>query len=356
MPVTISEDITGVASINSGQIGGRRNVIINGAMVVDQRNAGAAVTAHAAYPVDRWSISDTVNGTFSAQQVSDTPVGFSSSLKVTITSAQTANTGNLAPIQVIEGYNLADLGWGASGAKTVTMSFWVRSSLTGTFGGSLRNSGSSRSYPFTYTISVADTWENKAITIAGDTSGTWLTTNGIGVSVRFSLYAVASSLQSAGTWYAGSATGATGQTQLASTNGATFYITGVQFEKGSTATDFEHGIYGNDLALCQRYYYQTVYGGSDTTLAHGTAASATVAAQCGSTHPVYMRANPTLVIVGSITAYDGTSNAAVSSNSYNGSSTSLASGNFVTTGLTVGRAVQLLANAAGDYLTFSAEL
>ena len=236
------------------------NRIINGAMTVDQRNAGAAVTANASYPVDRWSISNTANGTFSAQQVSDTPVGFSSSLKITITAAQTANTGNLAPVQVIEGNNIADLGWGAAVAKTVTLSFWVRSSLTGTFGGSLRNSGSSRSYPFTYTISVADTWEYKTITIAGDTSGTWLTTNGIGISVRFSLYAVASSLQAAGAWYNGNATGATGQTQLASTNGATFYITGVQLEAGSTASSFAHEFVGDTLRKCQRYYQHYDFG------------------------------------------------------------------------------------------------
>jgi hypothetical protein len=244
------------------------NRIINGAMTIDQRNAGAAVTANASYPVDRWSISNTANGTFSAQQVSDTPVGFSSSLKITITAAQTANTGNLAPVQVIEGNNIADLGWGAAVAKTVTLSFWVRSSLTGTFGGSLRNSGSSRSYPFTYTISVADTWEYKTITIAGDTSGTWLTTNGIGISVRFSLYAVASSLQAAGAWYNGNATGATGQTQLASTNGATFYITGVQLEAGSTASSFAHENYGDTLQKCQRYYQKSL----NQDVAAGTAA------------------------------------------------------------------------------------
>ena len=231
-----------------------RNRIINGNMAIDQRNAGAAVTAHASYPVDRWYISNSANGTFSAQQVSDTPVGFSSSLKITITAAQTANTGNLSPVQVIEGNNLADLAWGTADAKTVTISFWVRSSLTGTFGGALRNSAANRSYPFSYTISVANTWEYKTITIAGDTSGTWLTTNGIGISVRFSLYAVASSLQAAGAWYNGSATGATGQTQLASTNGATFYITGVQLEVGEQASDFENLQYGQQLALCQRYY------------------------------------------------------------------------------------------------------
>lgn len=242
------------ANGNSLRGGMYRNLIINGDMRIDQRNAGGAVTAGNAYPVDRWYISNTANGSYSAQQVSDTPVGFSSSLKVTVTAAQTANIGNLAPVQIIEGNNISHLDWGTSDAKSVTLSFWVRSSLTGTFGGSLRNSSSNRSYPFTYTISVADTWEYKTITIAGDTSGTWLTTNGVGIRVRFSLYAVASSLQSAGTWYAGSATGATGQTQLASTNGATFYITGVQLEVGEGASDFEFLPYDVQLARCQRYF------------------------------------------------------------------------------------------------------
>lgn len=242
------------ANGNSLRGGMYRNLIINGDMRIDQRNAGGAVTAGNAYPVDRWYISNTANGSYSAQQVSDTPVGFSSSLKVTVTAAQTANIGNLAPVQIIEGNNISHLDWGTSDAKSVTLSFWVRSSLTGTFGGSLRNSSSNRSYPFTYTISVADTWEYKTITIAGDTSGTWLTTNGVGIRVRFSLYAVASSLQSAGTWYAGSATGATGQTQLASTNGATFYITGVQLEVGEGASNFEFLPYDVQLARCQRYF------------------------------------------------------------------------------------------------------
>jgi hypothetical protein len=276
------------------------NRIINGAMTVDQRNAGAAVTANASYPVDRWSISNTANGTFSAQQVSDTPVGFSSSLKITITAAQTANTGNLAPVQVIEGNNIADLGWGAAVAKTVTLSFWVRSSLTGTFGGSLRNSGSSRSYPFTYTISVADTWEYKTITIAGDTSGTWLTTNGIGISVRFSLYAVASSLQAAGAWYNGNATGATGQTQLASTNGATFYITGVQLEAGSSASPFAHENYSDTLSKCYRYYYSL--SGTDVVGSRVDGLATGIWEHTFYGCPVTMRVNPSFTKVnGSVT-------------------------------------------------------
>jgi len=276
------------ANGNSLRGGMYRNLIINGDMRIDQRNAGGAVTAGNAYPVDRWYISNTANGSYSAQQVSDTPVGFSSSLKVTVTAAQTANIGNLAPVQIIEGNNISHLDWGTSDAKSVTLSFWVRSSLTGTFGGSLRNSSSNRSYPFTYTISVADTWEYKTITIAGDTSGTWLTTNGVGIRVRFSLYAVASSLQSAGTWYAGSATGATGQTQLASTNGATFYITGVQLEVGEGASDFEFLPYDVQLARCQRYF-QTIGSFQAATIT----TNQTVVVGCYSMY-CPMRADPSL--------------------------------------------------------------
>jgi hypothetical protein len=180
------------------------------------------------------------------------------------------------------------------------LSFWVRSSLTGTFGGSLRNSGSSRSYPFTYTISVADTWEYKTITIAGDTSGTWLTTNGIGISVRFSLYAVASSLQAAGAWYNGNATGATGQTQLASTNGATFYITGVQLEAGSSASSFAHENYSDTLSKCYRYYYSL--SGTDVVGSRVDGLATGIWEHTFYGCPVTMRVNPSFTKVnGSVT-------------------------------------------------------
>jgi len=231
-----------------------RNRLINSDMRIDQRNAGAAVTASGAFPVDRWSVTNTASGAFSAQQDSSAPAGFNNSLLVTVTTAQTAGTGNLSPLQYIEGFNIADLGWGTATAQTVTLSFWVRSSLTGTFGGILRNNGGSRTYPYTYTISAPNTWEYKTVTIEGDTSGTWLTTNGRGVEVRFSLFATTGTQQTAGAWFAGSATGATGQTQLGSTNGATWQVTGVQLEAGSVATPFERRQYGQELALCQRYF------------------------------------------------------------------------------------------------------
>ena len=253
--------------------GSFRNRIINGDMRIDQRNAGAAVTANGSFPVDRFKMNNTTDGTFSAQQSSTVPSsgGFVNSVLVTVTSADTSltTTQRLALQQTIEGYNIADLGWGTASAKTVTLSFWVRSSLTGTFSGSLRNSAGDRSYPYTYTISVANTWEQKSVTIAGDTSGTWLTTNGEGIILFFSLGVGPSLLGTAGAWAAAGYWGATGETPLVGTNGATFYITGVQLEAGSSATDFERRPIGVELALCQRYFYKTY----NTEVAVGTSTS-----------------------------------------------------------------------------------
>jgi hypothetical protein len=247
------------ARINLGvdNYGMLKNRIINGAMVIDQRNAGAAVTANGAYPVDRFFMVNSTDGAFSAQQDSSAPVGFVNSLKVTTTTADASLTTSqqLALQQRIEGYNVSDLGFGTANAKTVTLSFWVRSSLTGTFGGSLRNAAADRSYPFTYSISVADTWEQKSVTIAGDTSGTWLTTNGIGMAVNFGLGVGPDRSGTAGAWAGATYTSATGATSVVGTNGATWYVTGVQLEVGTQATSFEYRQYQQELALCQRYCY-----------------------------------------------------------------------------------------------------
>jgi hypothetical protein len=238
-----------------------KNRIINGDMRIDQRNAGAAVTANGSFPVDRFKMNNTSDGTFSAQQSSTVPSsgGFVNSVLITVTSADTSltTTQRLALQQTIEGYNVADLGWGTASAKTVTLSFWVRSSLTGTFSGSLRNSAGDRSYPYTYTISSANTWEQKTITIAGDTSGTWLTTNGEGIILFFSLGVGPSLLGTANTWASAGYWGATGETPLIGTNGATFYITGVQLEAGSAATSFEWRPFTTELQLCQRYFQKS---------------------------------------------------------------------------------------------------
>jgi hypothetical protein len=238
-----------------------RNRIINGAMAFDQRNGGNTVTpTNAAYTLDRWNATLTQTSKFTVQQNAGSvtpPTGFKNYLGVTSSSAYSVLTGDLFAIrQLIEGFNVADLGWGAAGASTVTLSFWVRSSLTGTFGGSLINSAANRFYPFSYTISAANTWEQKSVTIAGDASGTWVTDNGIGIGVYFSLGGGATYSGTAGAWTGtGTPYTATGAVSVVGTNAATFYITGVQLEAGTAASPFEQRLYGTELALCQRYYY-----------------------------------------------------------------------------------------------------
>jgi hypothetical protein len=237
-----------------------KNRIINGAMVIDQRNAGASVTGTngAIYPVDRFPIYGSQNSKLTAQQNAGSvtpPVGFSNYLGVTSSSAYSVVSSDYFMLsQRIEGFNIADLNWGTANAKTVTLSFWVRSSLTGTFGGSLVNNAGNRNYPYTYTISSANTWEQKSVTIAGDTSGTWLTTNGMGIALYFGLGVGSTYSGTAGAWGTGELYSATGATSVVGTNGATFYITGVQLEVGSTATSFDTRSYGQELLLCQRYY------------------------------------------------------------------------------------------------------
>jgi hypothetical protein len=235
-----------------------KNRIINGAMVIDQRNAGAAVTTTGTFAVDRWLNSNATDGAFSAQQDSSAPAGFINSVKITTTTADASlgGTQGLWVQQNIEGNNVADLGWGTANAKTITLSFWVRSSLTGTFGGALANSAYDRGYAFTYTISAANTWEQKSVTISGDTSGTWLTTKGIGIRVQFGLGVGSTFSATAGAWSASLVVSATGATSVIGTLNATWYVTGVQLEVGSTATSFDYRPYGTELALCQRYYYR----------------------------------------------------------------------------------------------------
>jgi len=249
-----NETVTG--QFSSGSTMGFKNRIINGNMAIDQRNAGASVTpTDGAYTLDRWQAGLTQSSKFSVQQSTTAATGFTNSLLCTSLSAYSVGSGDIfAVAHKIEGLNVSDLGWGTASAASVTLSFWVRSSLTGTFGGSLRNSAYTRSYPFTYTISAANTWEQKTITIAGDTSGTWLTTSGIGVNVTFSLGSGSTYSGTAGSWATANYTSTTGAVSVVGTSGATFYITGAQLEKGSTATSFDYRPYGTELALCQRYY------------------------------------------------------------------------------------------------------
>jgi hypothetical protein len=291
---TMADSSSGIMSPISSVM---RNRIINGQMTIDQRNNGAAVTALSSgvYPVDRFQVYCTTTGlSGNAQQVSTAPVGFVNSLKFTTTAGATSGSTERAQIQqVIEGFNTADLQWGTANAKTVTLSFWVQSSKTGQFGGSVQNYASSRSYPFSYTISVANTWEQKSVTIAGDTTGTWETTNSGGICLNFDL-GMGSTLQgTAGSWAATNYRGATGDTSIVATTGATWYVTGVQLEKGSSATGFEYRLYNQELSACQRYYVQFLGNEVYETLGSGMSSTS----QQGFIPvplPVKMRSNPTL--------------------------------------------------------------
>jgi hypothetical protein len=275
-----------------------KNRIINGDMRIDQRNAGAeknpAVTD--TYYVDRWAVASGAASKFKIQQDAGAvtpPTGFNDYLGCTSLSAYTAGASEQFGIyQPIEGYNVADLAFGTASAKTITISFWVRSSLTGTFGGSVRNSAANRSYVFSYTISAANTWEQKSVTITGDTSGTWLVTNGVGMYVFFSIGSGSTVSGTAGSWAAANYVQPTGATSVVGTNGATWYITGVQLEIGSTATPFERRLYGQELINCQRYY--SVNGNGCVGVFYGTNQI-----DIGARHPVTMRATP------SYTAYVG---------------------------------------------------
>ena len=265
---TVNADkMTTSDGVSSSGLYGFKNRIINGAMVIDQRNAGASATlTNTGYSLDRWQTYLSPSGKYTVQQNAGSvtpPAGFTNYLGVTSTSAYSVSGSDYqAIVQPIEGFNVADLGFGAAGASTVTVSFWVRSSLTGTFGGALANNGASRSYPFTYTITSANTWEQKSVTIAGDTSGTWNKTSSPGIVVLFGLGVGSTYSGTAGSWASANYMTATGATSVVGTNGATFYITGVQLEKGSTATSFDYRPYGTELQLCQRYYEIGGFSGS----------------------------------------------------------------------------------------------
>jgi len=283
-----------------------RNRIINGAMVIDQRNAGASVTpANGQYLVDRWSYSSTQNSKFTAQQNAGSvtpPTGFTNYLGMTVAAAVTVGAGDYFFVgQSIEGFNFADLGWGTANAKTITLSFQVYSSLTGTFGGVLTNSAQSRSYPFTYTISSANTWTSISVTIAGDTTGTWVgATNGTGVKVWFGLGVGSTNSGTAGAWAATQYISATGATSVVGTLNATWYVTGVQLEAGSTASPFENRSYGVELALCQRYYWKFgggTLGGSFMPAVFMNAISTTNLSGCIQL-PVRARLAPTSITLG----------------------------------------------------------
>ena len=282
---------------------GFKNRIINGAMTFDQRNAGASITPTSGiYTLDRWQAVLTVASKYSVQQNAGSvtpPAGFTNYYGVTSLSAYSVGVSDtFAVVQLIEGYNTADLAWGTANAKTVTLSFWVRSSLTGTFGGSFYNGTANRSYLFSFSVNAANTWEQKTITVAGDTTGTWATNSSAGIGIRFGLGSGSTYSGTAGAWVAGNLVQPTGTVSVVGTNGATFYITGVQLEVGTTATNFDVRSYGTELALCQRYYWRTYGSGTQLPICRGYTGGGSADLGFPIFFPVLMRAVPTLTKVG----------------------------------------------------------
>jgi hypothetical protein len=275
-----------------------RNKIINGAMVIDQRNAGAAVTPTSdAYTVDRWQAVISASSKFSAQQdASVVPAGNAASLKITSLSAYSPVAADYFAIaQNVEGLNANDLDWGKATAKSVTLSFKVYSSLTGTFSGAIQNSAFDYGYVFTYFIASANTWTDVSVTISGPTAGTWLTNNGVGLRVIFSLGMGSDrTTGTTGSWQAANVWAATGSVNVVGTNGATFFITGVQLEAGTVATPFEHRSFGQELALCQRYAFVMSGGGNKRYFISGNTSGTSAFPTLS--HPVTMRAAPTLTV------------------------------------------------------------
>ena len=343
-----------------------KNRIINGAMVIDQRNSGASVTANdGVFPVDRFFYYAYVNNKGTLQQNAAAvtpPTGFYNYLGFTSSSTYSIGAGEALTIcQKIEGFNTADLDFGKATAKTVTISFWIRSSLTGTFGGSIQNSARNRSYPFTYTISVANTWEQKSVTIAGDTSGTWIgATNGVGMYLHFSVGTGTTYSGTASVWGSADYQSATGATSVVATNGATWYVTGVQLEQNTVATPFERRLYNQELANCQRYYYriQSSNSGNRIVVTSGLINSTTACIYCSGGFPVTMRTSPTStqsglnindsLVTNTVTSISNTTSMP------NGFSLSFSTG---TATLTSGKSGYIIgSNNLTDYLDFSAEL
>jgi hypothetical protein len=340
---------------------GFKNRLINGQMTIDQRNAGASVTPNNSYTLDRWQALNSQTSKYTVQRDAGAvtpPVGFIDYLGCTSSSSYTLGADDYFVIrQGIEGLNMADLGWGTANASTVTLSFWVRSSLTGTFGGSIANNGETRSYPFSYTISAANTWEQKSVTIAGDTTGTWLTTTGAGAFLAFSIGTGTTYSGTAGAWVGSFELSATGATSVVGTSGATFYITGVQLEKGSTATSFDYRPYGTELALCQRYYWRATSGDSFTQFAVGFVTTSTgfsVMTQL----PVQMRATPTMNF-STVTVRSAAGSTAITSldNARNSTTQWGADMSATGAGLTAGQCCLVRGNASTSaYIDASAEL
>jgi len=348
------------ASGSPGTTTGFKNRIINGNCNIAQRNGTTAVATNASgMVIDMWAVNASGNyGNWQQNLNSITPpAGFTSYLGGVSTGNYTfvsSNYCNLNP--VIEWNNMADWNWGTANAQTITISFWIRASTTGTYSFAMSNGGNSRTYRTTYTINSANTWEYKTITIAGDTGGTWANGNNRGLQIWFGA--------GVGTTYAGAATttwqsdflfNTSGCVNWMGISGATWYITGLQVEVGTTATNFDFRSYGTELALCQRYYALV---GSATGCGNNYN---NTAAQMHFVYPVPMRVAPTANPTAALTITDSYVNLTQTTGQVNDSNLST-TGGFLNLGAfpsnTVGYRFYLFssANSSGRFMTFSAEL
>jgi len=329
-----------------------RNLINNGAMKIHQRGGAVAATVNpGAYSLDRWKGWSSAGG-YNMEQSTDAPDEFGNSMKCTVTSTHTVDSGSHIFLeQLLNGIDLPRLQFGKSSAKSITLSFWVKSSVAGTYGIGLENAAINRSYVAEYTVNTANAWERKTIAIAGDTSGTWPITEGIGAKLRFSLGSGSQFQATKDAWSAGDFFTTSNDAKWIENTGATFYLTGVQLEEGSYATDFEHRPYALELVECKRYFQKV--GGLV-----GTAISAT-AAQFGASLSPEMRTTPTISQTGVINitdTYSSDHNQSAVGISFSGSNSGLGLriqlSNF--TGMTQGR-VYMFSDGT-DFVLLSSDL
>ena len=266
---TTAQDLTvdniNTTSINSGQVFGRKNLLMNPGFTVFQRSLPgslAAITGSYIYVMDRWfGRGEDSSAVFNVAQtdIQNEGQNVHASLKVTVTTSTTPGSGDVFQVgQFIEGKNINHVNLGNSDCKPLTLSFYVKSSITGTHSGSVMNNARDRSFPFTYTISSADTWEKKTISIPAITVGTWERGTSIGLRVYWDMGTGSGKRAAAGSWINARAVGVTGAVQLVTTNSATWSLHSPQLEVGTTATDFEERSFTEEEAICQRYFQRYV--------------------------------------------------------------------------------------------------
>jgi hypothetical protein len=353
----IQSSVSGV-SLGAGNATRFKNRIINGNMVISQRGTSFTNdTSGSQYSLDRWLIYGSTASKFTVAQSSTAPTGFSNSFLVTSSAATTVGASDVYEfLQRIEGFNFVDMAWGTANAKTITLSFQVYSSLTGTFGGALQNSNNTRSYPFSYSIPTANTWTSISVTIAGDTSGTWIGgTNGTGLQLIFGLGSGSTYSTTAGAWATGNYTAPTGAVQVVATSGATFYITGVQLEVGSSATGFDFRDITTETSLCQRYYWKTITVTSNNFICWAFATSTTTVYGY-IYHPVLMRTPPTSVSYSGTGTWFGGAVTAISAIIIPENGTTSSTIACTSSGLTANAIYGILPNGGGNYIAFNAEL